>query len=153
MERAGGAATVARRIAMPYSTLQRYLNGRDMKAPALVALARATAVNIEWLAAGTGPEHAEHYDPLLLGQLPQGPLPEGCGVAVGPAMPLPGHHLGAPKAPPQAPVIDPEILVKAIEIVDGFLSSSAAHPDALERARHIARAYAVLVSPPPRGEP
>lgn len=40
---------------MPLTTLGRYLGGRDMKASAMVALAEATGVSLEWLATGRGP--------------------------------------------------------------------------------------------------
>ena len=51
---AGGATQVAIRAHMPLSTLSRYLNGRDMKASALVSLAKACGVPVEWLADGHG---------------------------------------------------------------------------------------------------
>ncbi|MDO9498999.1 helix-turn-helix domain-containing protein [Falsiroseomonas sp.] len=54
--RAGGGNTVvARNAAMPVSTLNRYIAGRDMKASAMIALAEATGVRLEWLATGAGP--------------------------------------------------------------------------------------------------
>ena len=52
---AGGAAAVAKAINMPVTNIFRYMRGRDMKAEALVALARGTGVTLEWLATGTGP--------------------------------------------------------------------------------------------------
>ncbi|GGG30738.1 hypothetical protein GCM10010964_18320 [Caldovatus sediminis] len=39
---------------MPVGTLNRYIAGRDMKASALVALAAACGVRVEWLATGRG---------------------------------------------------------------------------------------------------
>jgi transcriptional regulator with XRE-family HTH domain len=50
----GGGAAIARRIGMPIATLNNYLAGRDMKASALVALAEAAGVSIEWLGTGRG---------------------------------------------------------------------------------------------------
>jgi phage repressor protein C with HTH and peptisase S24 domain len=55
---AGGNKAVAGRADMPVGTLNRYIAGRDMKASALVALARAAGVRLEWLATGEGPMHA-----------------------------------------------------------------------------------------------
>ena len=52
---AGGPTAVARQVQMHLGTLNNYLGGRDMKASALVALARGTGVTLEWLASGTGP--------------------------------------------------------------------------------------------------
>lgn len=53
---AGGNKVVAERAGMPVSTLNRYVAGRDMKASALIALAPATGVRLEWLATGEGPK-------------------------------------------------------------------------------------------------
>jgi transcriptional regulator with XRE-family HTH domain len=50
----GGGAPVAKRIGMPIPTLNNYLAGRDMKASALVALAKGCGVSIAWLADGQG---------------------------------------------------------------------------------------------------
>ena len=50
---AGGATVVARKIGMPMPTLNNYLAGRDMKASAMVRLAQAAGVSVEWLATGT----------------------------------------------------------------------------------------------------
>lgn len=65
---AGGNATVARRIGMPLSTIGRYLAGREMKASAMIALAQATGVRLEWLATGMGPRTAADAE-----QAPSGP--------------------------------------------------------------------------------
>lgn len=54
VQAAGGNTQVAIRAQMPLSTLSRYLSGRDMKATALVALANACNVSVEWLAKGQG---------------------------------------------------------------------------------------------------
>ena len=51
----GGPTEVARRSGIPLGTLRNYLRGRDMKRAALVSLASATGVTLEWLAAGSGP--------------------------------------------------------------------------------------------------
>ena len=57
---AGGPSAVARRAAMYPSTLHRYRAGRELPSSALVSLARATGVRLEWLATGEGPMQGEH---------------------------------------------------------------------------------------------
>lgn len=52
---AGGNQVVADRVGMPVGTLNRYIAGRDMKASALVSLAAACNVSLEWLATGREP--------------------------------------------------------------------------------------------------
>lgn len=51
---AQGASAVSHRAQMPLPTLSNYMKGRDMKASALVKLAAACNVSIEWLATGQG---------------------------------------------------------------------------------------------------
>lgn len=51
---AGGNQAVAARAGMHVGSLNNYLRGRDMKASAMVALADACAVGLEWLATGSG---------------------------------------------------------------------------------------------------
>lgn len=58
VRRAGGSAAIVRKTDMPVATLNNYLGGRDMKVSALVMLADATNVSIEWLATGRGPSAA-----------------------------------------------------------------------------------------------
>ncbi len=61
---AGGPTAVARHLQMHLGTLNNYLGGRDMKASALVALARGTGVTLEWLATGEGPmKPGQHENP------------------------------------------------------------------------------------------
>ncbi|MFT9091541.1 MAG: S24 family peptidase [Gluconacetobacter sp.] len=52
VKNAGGNTQVAARAGMPFGTLNRYIAGRDMKASAMVALAKACGVSLEWLAEG-----------------------------------------------------------------------------------------------------
>ncbi|GAA3670656.1 MULTISPECIES: LexA family transcriptional regulator [Acetobacter] len=66
VQAAGGNTQVAIRAQMPLSTLSRYLSGRDMKATALVALANACNVSVEWLAKGHGTPNRE----MALSKLP-----------------------------------------------------------------------------------
>lgn len=54
VRRAGGPRAVARRAAMPEATLNNYLGCREMKVAALITLAEATDVSLEWLALGRG---------------------------------------------------------------------------------------------------
>jgi phage repressor protein C with HTH and peptisase S24 domain len=56
---AGGPSAVARRAEMYLSTLHRYRGGRELPSSALVSLARATGVRLEWLATGEGPMQGE----------------------------------------------------------------------------------------------
>ncbi|MGH7100982.1 MAG: hypothetical protein ACREFJ_01190, partial [Acetobacteraceae bacterium] len=62
-----------------YTTLNTYLNGREMKVSALVTLAEATGVRLEWLATGRGERDAE---------APAAPINKP-GIAIGPEMPFP----------------------------------------------------------------
>ena len=57
--KAGGPSAVARRADMYLGTLNRYRAGREMPSSALVSLARATGVRLEWLATGEGPMQAD----------------------------------------------------------------------------------------------
>jgi hypothetical protein len=57
---AGGPTAVARRADMYLSTLHRYRAGRELPSSALVSLARATGVRLEWLATGEGPMQGEN---------------------------------------------------------------------------------------------
>ena len=55
-EQAGSISALSRSCDMPQSTLSGYVNGaREPRASDLVTIARATGVNIEWLATGEGP--------------------------------------------------------------------------------------------------
>jgi transcriptional regulator with XRE-family HTH domain len=88
---AGGNSAVARTAGMPIGTLAKYLAGRDMKASALVRLAEATGVRLEWLATGRGP------------------------------MREPPPHLAEPSPPPQDQLgltwqADPDRLARAYEL-------------------------------------
>lgn len=50
--KAGGITTVARAARMAVPTVNNYLSGRDLKTSALVKLANAMRVSVEWLATG-----------------------------------------------------------------------------------------------------
>ncbi len=51
----GGPSAVARSAGMYLGTLNRYRMGREMPVSALISLAHATGVCLEWLATGSGP--------------------------------------------------------------------------------------------------
>jgi transcriptional regulator with XRE-family HTH domain len=68
----GDAADVSRRSGVPYASLRAYMNGRQPKAAALVALARAAGVRIEWLMTGDGPVRAEMSAPAGLAEAAAG---------------------------------------------------------------------------------
>jgi hypothetical protein len=55
----GQAAEIARRAGVPYPTLRDGLAGRQMRPAALVQIARATGVRVEWLLTGEGPMRPE----------------------------------------------------------------------------------------------
>jgi alpha-D-ribose 1-methylphosphonate 5-triphosphate synthase subunit PhnG len=52
---AGGNRAAATKAGMPLTTLNGYIAGRDMKAAAMIALADACEVSLDWLAKGTAP--------------------------------------------------------------------------------------------------
>ncbi|WP_336718464.1 S24 family peptidase [Asaia bogorensis] len=54
VQKAGGNSQVAMRAQMALGTLNNYIAGRDMKANAMVALASACSVSLDWLARGVG---------------------------------------------------------------------------------------------------
>ncbi|KON63155.1 helix-turn-helix protein [Komagataeibacter europaeus] len=56
VKNAGGNTQVAARAGVPFGTLNRYIAGRDMKASAMIALAKACGVSLDWLATGDEPE-------------------------------------------------------------------------------------------------
>lgn len=55
MRASGSAKALSERSGVPFGTLQRYLSGGELKLSNALALARATGVRLEWLAAGEGP--------------------------------------------------------------------------------------------------
>jgi len=67
----GGPSAVARRAEMYLGTLNRYRAGRELPSSALVSLARATGVRLEWLATGEGPMQGEAA-PILAPATPPG---------------------------------------------------------------------------------
>jgi hypothetical protein len=68
---AGGNQAVAIRAGMPVGTLNRYLAGREMKASAMISLAAACNVSLEWLATGREPVRADQPTPTRPAPEPQ----------------------------------------------------------------------------------
>ena len=95
VESTGGPSSVSRRSGIPLATLRTYLNGRDVRLGALVALADACGVTVEWLATGRGPMHSDWITASHPGAVPLGLQPDGSMVSAGPLMPL----YGAPPPP------------------------------------------------------
>ena len=54
-EKAGGWSSLARKAGLSKGGMSRYKNGGEPTRPALVAIANAAEVSIEWLATGSGP--------------------------------------------------------------------------------------------------
>jgi len=54
VEMAGGPSRVSAQSGIPLRSLSHYLGGRDMRRAALVALADACGISVEWLATGRG---------------------------------------------------------------------------------------------------
>ena len=58
---AGGNAAVSLQSGTPLSSLNNYLMGRDMKAGAILRLAKACGVTLDWLLAGEGPMNSAGF--------------------------------------------------------------------------------------------
>lgn len=56
---AGGNQAVATRAGMHLGTMNRYIGGRDMKAGAMIVLAKACGVTLDWLATGEDGKETE----------------------------------------------------------------------------------------------
>lgn len=70
-------AALARKSDVALATLHRVLNGGEMKAGVMVAIAKAAGVRLEWLATGAGPMHASER---IVGQ--DVAMPPGQALAV-----------------------------------------------------------------------
>ena len=68
----GDAAEVSRRSDVPYASLRAYLNGRQPKPAALVAIARAAGFRLDWLMTGEGPMRADGAPPKGMAEAPAG---------------------------------------------------------------------------------
>src|SRR5579863_8396687 len=63
-------AALAKAAGLPPSSLQSYLEGAEPTRPALVALARAAEVSLEWLADDRGYKKPRPYVPDGYGEIP-----------------------------------------------------------------------------------
>lgn len=94
---------VARRAGVSTRTLQRYLDGGGgLKLTALVAIADACGVSVEWLITGRGDRQASWVTSRYPGMEPIGTVVEdGTQVARGPSLQLPGgsrkHYAPIPR--------------------------------------------------------
>lgn len=61
VQEAGGNALVASKSGIPLGTLNRYIAGREMKAGAMIAIAKACGVSLSWLAEGQGEAKDESF--------------------------------------------------------------------------------------------
>jgi transcriptional regulator with XRE-family HTH domain len=68
----GDGAEVGRRAGVPYASLREYLRGRQPKPAALVAIARAAGVRLDWLMTGEGPMRADGAGPPGMAEAPAG---------------------------------------------------------------------------------
>jgi hypothetical protein len=128
----GGNQIVSQRSGVPLSTLNNYLGGRDMKLSAVVALADACRVSLDWLAAGRGAMHPP--DPS---QNDRRRAPSSNSF-----------NDGADTAPvPAAARLNVAALAKAIEIVAAVAGPSSFADSPATIAERIATTYALLTRP------
>lgn len=127
---AGGATAVARRAGIPISTLNTYLNGRDMRRQSLVALAEACGVSLEWLA--TGKEFKLPGEPAKVH------ITTDDGQSVTKELHRRTPQLGLFEQ------VDPIALAAAIDYVEDSLSRSGQNLPTIERARAILLAYDLM---------
>jgi len=104
----GGHAAAAAATGIKKRTLSRYLQGYEIRRSALISIAKAANVSVEWLAAGF-----ENQAPM--------------GIAVGPVMPLPAP---APEKPAKLfSLINMPLFEAALEGADEALRKAGAAPD------------------------
>ncbi len=135
---AGGHAAVVAKSGVKRSTLTRFLAGHEIKQRALVALADACRVSVEWLATGRGDMHAAWANTAAWPHPVPGEQPDGSTVAAGPVLPL----QAAP--PPPASLfsqMDMDRMAAAIDASDALFRRNNAVPDARRRAQLLALLY------------
>lgn len=98
VKRAGGAGAVSSKSGVNSRTLSRFLGGQEIKQEALVALADACRVSVEWLATGRGDMHASYVNTAAWPHEQLGEQPDGTVIAAGPVMPL--HQMSESAANP-----------------------------------------------------
>lgn len=125
VQHAGGRRAVADLAGVPLTTLSDWLNGREVRVGALVALAEACGVSLEWLATGRHPMQAHS------GQLTARSAGSQSPSAVSPA-------------PPRAPTLfswaDMERLGRAVVQAQARFAAAGRAPD----ARALGQATALL---------
>jgi hypothetical protein len=164
---AGGNNRVSSRSGVPLRTLGNYLRGRDIPSEALVAIADACAVSLEWLATGRGtigalpssvspsdlPKDAQLVD--LPRQIPNEWRQRGGGADFPP--PHPNREARQPP-PPLFSIVDMDLLGGAIDSAVEVLKARGAEP----RGRRLAQIACLLYdeakqriagSTPPVSEP
>jgi transcriptional regulator with XRE-family HTH domain len=76
MKACGGHAALSERSGVPSRNLSNYLSGRGMRVAALVALADAAGVSVEWLACGRGPRVPNSESSLSSSGVSPAPIPD-----------------------------------------------------------------------------
>jgi hypothetical protein len=132
VKRAGDRLAVAKRAGMPVGTLNNYLRGRDMKAAALVALANACRVSVEWLATGRGEMAAGWVNTAAWPHEQPGDVTAEGTVAVGPVMPLdsanPQSDTPPSSDPPRFGSLNMDLVAACLEAAEMFLRSRGYEP-------------------------
>ena len=118
---AGGNRAVSGRSGVPIGTLGYYIAGRDMKADAMIKLAAACNVSLEWLATGREP----------------------AAPAAAPGAPPEQPRRGA------FATIDVHRFADALEVADAAIRANNTAPDWLRRAQIILLIYDELAPAPP----
>jgi hypothetical protein len=118
---AGGNRAVAARSGVPIGTLGYYIAGRDMKASAMISLAAACNVSLEWLATGREP----------------------MAPAAAPAEPAQEPARGA------FATLDVHRFADALEVAEKAIAARQTNPDWLRRAQIILLIYDELAPSPP----
>jgi len=108
VQKAGGLTKASEMTGIPKRRLSYYLNGREIRRTALISIAKAANVSVEWLAAG------------FESQVP-------VGIAVGPVTPLPA---ASPEVPAKLfSLINMPLFEAALEGADEALRKAGAAPD------------------------
>lgn len=76
MKIVGGHSQLVARSGIKYGTLSHYLGGREMRVSALVAVADAAGVCVEWLACGRGPRLTNSESSVFSAGVSPPPIPE-----------------------------------------------------------------------------
>lgn len=107
VQKAGGLNQAARASGIKVRTLSRYLQGYEIRRNALISIAKAAGVSVQWLTVG--------FD-----------LQPDVGVAAGPAMPL--HPAEPPEPVKLMRVVNADLLAAALEGSENALINAGADP-------------------------